>query len=242
MPDPSYNELAQLYGLDPVPESVLRLTQLVARQNADLDEIANIISADPAISQRLLRTANPRAATEKDYEITTVEDALRHNGLGCVLLLAMGTPLSLALMKTFKTMLGLKLDGVNPKTVRPFLSEHVLGTINFSGKATGWVYLRLSIEGAQLIAARVLGVGPEELKDRSEVDDAVGELLNIVAGNFKSHLCDAGLDSTLHTPIVTRTTRFTIDTPQGAGLEHMAFTAPDLKLFVDVMVNPWTQG
>ena len=241
MPDPDYKDIARLYGLEAVPESVLRLTQLVARQDAELGEIAKVITGDQAITQRLLRAANPRAKTEQDYDVTTVEDALMRNGVGCVLLLAMGTPLTLALIKTFKTMVGEKLESVNPRTTTPFLTEHVLGTIGFSGKAKGRVYLRLSVEGARLVAAEILGLAPKDLSNRSEIDDAVGELLNIVTGNFKSNLCDAGLDCRLHTPSVTRTSSFEIETLPGAGLERMAFRAPNLVLFVDVAVNPWNQ-
>src|ERR1022692_1431686 len=120
MPEPSFNELARLYGLDPVPESVARLTQLVARQDADLGEIAKVISQGPAITQRLLRAANPRAKHEDDYTVCTVEDAVMRNGVGCVLLLAMGSPLSIALVKTFKTMLDQKLESLNPKGITPF--------------------------------------------------------------------------------------------------------------------------
>jgi CheY-specific phosphatase CheX len=233
--------LAELYGLEPVPESVIRLTQLVARQDADLHEIAKVIAEDPAITQRLLRAANPGAKNEEEYTICTVEDALMHNGVGCVLLLAMGTPLTLALVKTFKTMLDQKLESVNPKGVTPFLTEHVLGTIRFSGKAEGQVYLRLGLDGARWIAARILGLAPKEHANRSETDDAIGELVNIVTGNFKSNLCDAGLDCRLRPPSVTRTSRFDVHTVPGAGLERMAFRAPALSLFVDVAVNPWSR-
>jgi CheY-specific phosphatase CheX len=242
MPDLSYKELAQRYGLEAPPESVVRLTQLVANQEADLDEIAKVIAADQAIRQRLLRAANPRAENEADYTFTTVKEALMRTGLGCVLLLAMGTPLTVALVKTFKTMLDQKLECVSPRSFKPFLTEHVLGTIGFSGKAKGRVYFRLSIEGARRIAAHILGLAPEELNSRTEIDDAVGELLNIVTGNFKSNLCDAGLDCRLHTPSVTRTRTFEMETPPGAGLERLAFRAPDLALFVDVAVNPWNLG
>jgi chemotaxis protein CheX len=242
MPDLNYSELAQLYGLEPVPESVVRLTKLVAQQNADLGEISKVIAQDQAISQRLLRAANPRAKKEEDYTVTTVQEALMRNGVGCVLLLAMGTPLTLALVKTFQTMLGQHLTSVNPRAVQPFISEHVMGSISFSGKTTGRVCLRLTLEGARRVAAQILGLPPQEVKSRSEIEDAVGELLNIVAGSFKSNLCDAGLDCRLNPPSVTRTSRFDILIPPGAGLERMAFRFADLVLFVDVTVNPFQPG
>ncbi len=80
---------------------------------------------------------------------------------------------------------------------------------------------------------------PEELTDVAEINDAVGELLNIITGNFKSNLCDAGLDCRLHTPRVARTEGFDVPTVPGGGLERMAFRAAQLTLFVDVTVNPW---
>ena len=64
-----YNEVAARYGLEPVPESVIRLTQLVAEQDADLDKIAKVIEQDKALTARLLRAANPRADDEEDYGI-----------------------------------------------------------------------------------------------------------------------------------------------------------------------------
>lgn len=242
MPDDlNYDELADKYGLDPVPASVLRLTHLVARQDADLDQIAKVITQDQSLTQRLLRAANPRALSDDDYAISTVEDALMRTGVGCVLLLAMGTPLTMALVKTFHTMLGLKLESVHPKAVNRFPGTHLLGTIGFSGKAEGRVFLRLSQEGARRVAAGVVGLKPEELNDVSEINDAVGELLNIITGNFKSHLCDAGLDCRLHTPTVARTDSFDVPTVAGGGLERMAFRAPQIVLFVDVSVNPWNE-
>lgn len=237
--DIKFQELAKQYALDPIPESVARLTDLVARQESDLDLIAKIISKDPALTARLIRAANPRAKTEEDYNITTVDEALLRIGIGCVLLLAMGVPLALALVNTFQTMLEMKLETVNPKTATPFTASHVLGTIGFSGKAEGRVYLRLSLDGARLIASRILGLTLDELTNPADVTDAVGELLNIITGNFKSNLCDAGLDCRLHTPSVTHTEDFAVSTTPGGGSERMAFRSPQMLVYVDVTVNPW---
>jgi chemotaxis protein CheX len=114
-----------------------------------------------------------------------------------------------------------------------------LGTIGFSGKAEGFVYLRLSLEGSRLIASRILGMTLEELTNPGDITDAVGELLNIITGNFKSNLCDAGLDCRLHTPSVTRSTDFSVHAMQGGGSERMAFRSAEMLVYVDIAVNPW---
>lgn len=235
----NYQELAKRYGFAPLPESVSKLTQLVARQDADLDQITALISKDPGLKARILRVANPRAEDESEYTIDNVEDALMRNGIGCVLLIAMGTPLAQALEKAFQTMLSLKLETVNRSSVPEVVGEHILGTIGFSGKAVGRVFLRMSKPSARRIAGTILGVDPSSLNDLSEVNDVIGELLNIMTGNFKSNLCDAGLDCRLETPEVKATPDLQTPTIPGGGLERMAFKSGDIVLFVDVTVNPW---
>jgi len=240
MPDVSnYQELSRRYGFAPKPESASRLTQLVSRQDSDLDEIAKVIDKDPALRKRLLRVANPDAENEVEYAVETVEDALMRNGMGCVLVLAMGTPLALALTKSFHTMLSLKLEDIDRNTADPLDGEHVLGTIGFSGKVDGRVYLRMNLASARAIAAGIIGISPDELTDPNEIKDAAGELLNIMTGNFKSNLCDAGLDCRLQAPEVNLSSDFHTPSVPGGGLERLAFRAGNIQLFVDVTANPW---
>lgn len=239
MEAPNYQTLAKQYGLAPLPESVSKLTEIVARQDSDMDQIAALISKDPGLKARLLRVANPKAEHASDYTVETVEDALMRNGIGCVLLIAMGTPLAQALIKAFQTMLSLKLDSLNHYEVEGLTGNHILGTIGFSGKAVGRVYFRMSQESARQIAGTILGVDPETLTDISEINDVIGEVLNIMTGNFKSNLCDAGLDCRLETPSVKLTADFETPVIRGGGLERMAFRSGRIILFVDVTVNPW---
>ena len=236
-----YRELSKRYGFAPIPESVLRLTELVANQDSDLEAIAQLIDKDPALKKRLLRLANPTIANEADYELDTVEGAIFRKGIGCALLLAMGTPLAFALAKTFQTMLALKLETVDPRALKPVLPPYVVGTIGFSGKAAGTVCLRMAANSGTQVAAGIMGLEPKDLTDPSEVNDSIGELLNIITGNFKSNLCDAGLDCRLQPPKVWQTSEAYTPVVPGGGLERMAFRAGNILVFVDVAVNPWNE-
>lgn len=237
----SYTELIRRFGIETTPESVKRLTQLLAQQDSDLDEIARLIDKDPTLRQRLLRAANSGADADAGNIIESVEEALMRKGIGCALLLAMGTPLSFALTKTFKTMLSLQLDTIDPRRAPPLEGKYILGTIRFAGKAVGRVSLRISIESAAAISGALLGMKPEELTP-GMVHDSVGELLNIITGNFKSNLSDAGLNCRLEPPLVSRTDDFSRPSVPGGGMERMAFKSGPLVLFVDVAVNPWNDG
>jgi CheY-specific phosphatase CheX len=234
-----YRELAARYGLEPIPDSVTRLTQLLAKQDADLEAIARVVTADPELTVRLLRVANPRATSDEEFTTESVEDALMRTGVGCVLLLAMGTPLTTAIIKTFKTMASIELKSVHPRSVPPLKAEHICGSIGFSGKAEGRVELQMALPVARTVAAAVLGIKPEDLRDLASLSDTIGELLNIVTGNFKSNLCDAGLDCKIEPPKVSYVAEpATVSGPVG-GVERMAFRGQGVDVFANMIVNPW---
>lgn len=237
--DLQYAELARRYGFDPVPESVNRLTQLVAQQYADLDEIVGVIQSDPSLAARLLRVANPHATCEAEYTVDSVEHAVMRNGIGGALILAMGTPLSLALQKAFQTMLGLKLEKFPAHQLVGVNGEHMRGSIGFAGKVAGHVYLRMTLQSARTVAAKIFGCKPEEMNNTDEIRDAIGELLNIMTGNFKSNLCDSGLNCKLEPPKVGITDDYSTPIEPGGGIERIAFRCGNIHPFVEVTANPW---
>jgi CheY-specific phosphatase CheX len=98
----------------------------------------------------------------------------------------------------------------------------------------------MSSATAKAIAAGILGLKPEEITNTDEIQDAAGELLNIMTGNFKSNLCDAGLDCRLQPPKVGMTDDLKTPVEPGGGLERLAFRAAELEIFVDVTANPWS--
>lgn len=231
-------EVAKRYGIEAIPESVQRLNKLIAKQNGDLEDFTKLISQDKELSARLLRAANPRAETEDDYVCTTVEGALGRAGIGCAMLLAMTDPLSRAVLKAFKTMLNIPLETRRAGALEPIEGEHILTEVAFAGKATGHASLRLTHASANHAAASLLGMTPAEVTESGVLDDAIGELTNIVVGNFKSNLCDAGLNCKLSPPKITRTAAFKLEANGGLA-ERLAFIAPGVVLFVDIRVNPW---
>jgi chemotaxis protein CheX len=233
-----YDELAKRYGIAAIPESVARLTQMVSSQDADVDDIVRVIEKDPALTARLLRVANPGADGPEEYTVDSVDQALMRNGIGCALLLAMGTPLSSALVKTFQTMLSLKIESVDPHQLIGLAGPHMLGSIGFAGKVAGHVYLRMSLNAAKVVATRILGIPGAELGP-DEIRDATGELLNIMTGNFKSNLCDAGLACKLEPPRVGVTEDYSTPVEPGGGLEYIAFRTSEFNIFVEVTANPW---
>ncbi len=237
---PQMEEIARRYGLEPIPDSVRRLTQMVANRDSSTDEFAVIISKDKDLSARVLKAANPRAADESEYTATTVEEVLMRTGLGMAFLVAMSDPLFRAVQKTFHTMLSIQLKTVPAATLETLKGEHVSGAVHFKGKATGLVQLRISKPAAAKIAAGILGIDPSALGGPEEINDVIGELTNMVTGNFKSNLCDANLACELSPPKILRTSDCRLSSAADSPAERTGFFAPELSLIVDLSVNPWT--
>jgi len=229
-------QIASTIGLEAIPENVRSLTSLVSRQDAPMQDIAKLICANKELTSRLLRAANPRAASEDDYTVTSVDAALMRAGVGCALLLAMSDPLIRAVKRTFETMIGVDLRDCAPGVLVPLEKEHVIGEVAFAGKATGCVNLRLSPASAGGIASTVLGFPAE---DPADISDVIGELGNMVVGNFKSNLCDAGLTCKLSPPKISRTQEFRLRAVGGGLAERTGFRGADIEIFVDILVNPW---
>lgn len=240
MPLPTKTEdFTKQFGLESIPESVKRLTQMISKRDGNIEDFAKLISLDSELTARLLRAANPRAKTVEDYVATTVEEALQRTGMSSALLLAMSDPLVRGILKTFKTMLAMELTVPPYRTLQTLTTEHVLGEVTFAGKATGLVHLRLPKSTLPLIGERLLGLTAEDLKDSSVADDVIGELCNMIVGNFKSNLCDAGLDCKLTPPKIRRTEEFNLRVVDGGLSERHGFRSNEFEFFADLSVNPW---
>jgi HD-like signal output (HDOD) protein len=73
--------------LEPLSPSAMRLASSVAKDEADLDEIREIVSLDPALTLRLLRAANS-VANAGARPVVEIKEALLRLGTGTVLSLA----------------------------------------------------------------------------------------------------------------------------------------------------------
>jgi chemotaxis protein CheX len=89
----------------------------------------------------------------------------------------------------------------------------VVGTVGFVGKINGLIYLYLPEALAIKIATSMLGLEPGDIGegDSETVNDAIGELTNMIVGTFKNQLCDRGFDCRLTIPSILRGSRFTIE-------------------------------
>jgi chemotaxis protein CheX len=225
------DKLIQKFQLAPLPGNVQRLGKLIQggfAQNAD--EIAALIKADAALSAQVIAVAQRKRNVEME-----VEQAVMRLGVTAITLVVMSELLMNAVTKTFSTMLNAPLEK------REELFEHVeeiLGSIRFSGRASGQVFLRVPATCGAWMIGRFLGEESVPEDPTEMLGDVVGELLNIVAGNFKSNLCDAGLNCDLSVPSIVRRMGFKPEVGEDQHHQLMAFLTDGLPVFLDLVITP----
>jgi chemotaxis protein CheX len=123
-------------------------------------------------------------------------------------------------------------------------APQVVGTVGFLGEASGLIYLYLDQNFANLCSCQLLGMTEFELKSAGNevVNDAIGELTNMVVGSFKNGLCDAGYPCKLTVPSILRGRSFSIDPISTAQRRIYCFEGAGHWLVTDIIMKSGEQG
>jgi len=141
------------------------------------------------------------------------------------------------LVDVFETMLSMKAKPA-PDGQPPEFSERTTGSVGFAGDTvTGGIYLHLSTNLANQIAAAMLGLSPEETISETEVNDVVGECTNMLAGGLKSALCDKGHECAVSTPAIIRGISFAIESLPDVRHELMIYECNGSRFAVEVHIK-----
>jgi chemotaxis protein CheX len=158
--------------------------------------------------------------------------------------------LARALSDVFKTMFNrdILLTTVDPAEaaaaaerphIRKFSIPQVVGTVGFVGDANGAVYLHLDQPFANLCTGHILGLEESELHtvDDDSVNDAIGELTNMVVGGFKNGFSESGYLCKLTIPSILRGHDFHIESPGAARRHAYRFTCANHHLMADIIIK-----
>jgi chemotaxis protein CheX len=105
--------------------------------------------------------------------------------------------LDLAAREVFELMLNCKLQSAGEE---PSSSGEITAMVGLAGQLCGLVSMRCNRKSAALMASRMLGV--EITQGDKQVFDAIGEICNMVAGNFKNKLTGIADKCMLSVPTV----------------------------------------
>lgn len=115
--------------------------------------------------------------------------------------------LELSVQEVFALMLGERLDAV-PEPA-PANSLDVTSMVGLAGSLCGLLTLRCTSKSAALMATKMLGDGAGA---KAQMEDAVGEVCNMVAGNFKNKISGIGDGCKLSVPTVITGSNYSLST------------------------------
>jgi chemotaxis protein CheX len=135
-------------------------------------------------------------------------------------------------------------EGNNPdpakSPIAPASGPLVVGMVGFIGSLNGVIYLYLSDSFAREVTCNFLGMEPDELEteDHETVNDALGEMANMIAGTFKNVLCDEGFNCRLTIPSILRGSKFSIETTSSVMRRVFRFQTMGQPLVADLLMKP----
>lgn len=117
-------------------------------------------------------------------------------------------------------------------------SSRVVSAVSIAGDFDGVAYYDFPEEMAVAVASKMLSLPPSECASVF-VNDALGELANMVTGSFKNQFVARGIECHLSVPSITRGSSFTFEASDGAHCYHYCFRAGDhdLDLFLTLKSN-----
>jgi len=139
-----------------------------------------------------------------------------------------------SIVEVFDTMVSMEIEHSDSDPLDTGDADRVVVAVNFSGNVAGILNIQVTTNFARLMTANRLDMEPEELEGDGEIKDLLSEVSNIVGGNLKSALNNAGLDCMLSTPSMTYESDFTIKSLNMERFERFVFTHQQDWIIVEV--------
>lgn len=144
--------------------------------------------------------------------------------------------------EVFQTMVSLEVTTATEKEM-PSDVERIVGAIGLGGESVGGaIYLQLTAPLADEITSLLLGLGKDETPTAADVNDAIGELCNMISGGLKSNLANHGFPCAISPPAIVRGTSFSVEAPPDAVPEIFFFDCPQHRLAVEVHLQVQTNN
>jgi CheY-specific phosphatase CheX len=140
-----------------------------------------------------------------------------------------------ATQEVFDTMLSMELTEQEHQEFTG--ASRIVGSVSLAGSVSGTVNIHVSDTFASQITANMLGMELDEIDSDEEVHDVIGELSNMIGGDLKSHLCDAGFTCELSIPSITSGKDFSIESKGWAVNEIVYFQYQEHIALIEAFIK-----
>jgi chemotaxis protein CheX len=140
--------------------------------------------------------------------------------------------LEMATREVFELMLSSQL--AVPATAEEPAPE-VTAMVGLAGQLCGVLSVRCDAKAAALIASKMLGVPPDKVGP--DVSDALGEICNIVAGNFKNKIAGMAEGCILSPPTVVTGSDYTLHTQPYSPVLEVRLLFESMPIVVSLLIK-----
>jgi chemotaxis protein CheX len=141
-----------------------------------------------------------------------------------------------AVRGVFNKMLAIEVMDDRPTPLAADPAGHIIGSVGFIGQTIGIVYLHAGVSLARVVTGTMLGLTAAEVED-DMINDAFGELNNMVAGYVKSQVCDRGWPCELTIPSIVRGNELQVETVADVKRTFFGFRAGEHRLLVEIAIK-----
>jgi chemotaxis protein CheX len=142
-----------------------------------------------------------------------------------------------AVEEVFNTMLNTKAEREPTGNGGAEAGPQVVGSVCFIGQLSGVVCIWTSQEHANHITCQLLGLGATDERTDEMVNDAFGEVTNMVGGHFKSRLTDRGYPCRLSIPSIVRGSQLVIESVTDTQRMVANFRCGSFPLMVELIIK-----
>lgn len=154
-----------------------------------------------------------------------------------VMIANIGALVNAAVTEVFGTMLSMQMLAMPPAECVFEGQAQIASAVGFTGQASGVVYLYTTSAFADRITRGLLGLDVTESTTEELVNDAMGEIANMVVGHFKSRLVDRGVLCVMTIPSIVRGSQFGIEAVSQTNVERLGFRSGNNFLLVELLIR-----
>ena len=111
----------------------------------------------------------------------------------------------------------------------------ITGMVGFAGIYSGVISIHCPLDLALKMTSNMLGVEPEEANE--DLNDAIGEIANMLGGNIKQFLTKGGLDVQLSIPTVIVGEDYTVNSLSDSDCVVIPFHIDDNRFIVGLALT-----
>jgi flagellar motor switch protein FliN/FliY len=139
-----------------------------------------------------------------------------------------------SMVETFDTMVSMEIEVSASEAPDTAGLSRMVAAVDFAGHVIGRINIQVTSELCRRMRANMLEIELEELEDDGEIKNMLAEITNMVGGNLKSALNDAGHTCEISTPSLTYGADFSIKSLSMERFERFVFSWRQELIIVEV--------